>query len=164
MCHVDSPVCPSLTPSLFIVQGGSFLQGASRKKREREREREREITCPAGRVHQFCQLGPPTPSVGVLVRPSPMSCVTEWPSCSIPIRHALSVGCECAPISTVWQSRLILGATPYHSIVMETCLPYRDDVAPRPFARTAGGIVSHCCDNKGDCNPRGGSGSPRTAS
>jgi hypothetical protein len=75
----------------FIVQGEPPYRGLVERKREREREREREFPCPDGWGRQLCQLGSPTLSVGVLVQPPPKSYVAEWPSCSVPICHALSV-------------------------------------------------------------------------
>jgi hypothetical protein len=67
--------CPFPIPMTlpFIVQGGPSLKGLVEKRKEREREREREFSCPAGQGYQLCQSGPPTPLVGVLVRPPPMS-------------------------------------------------------------------------------------------
>jgi hypothetical protein len=59
-------------------------------------------------------------------------------------------------ISMVRWSRSVPGATPYHSVVMEVCLPRRDDVASRPFARTGSEIVFLCSGSKRDCNPCGG--------
>jgi hypothetical protein len=52
--------------------------------------------------------------------------------CVVFCRSGVQEG-EGVLISTAWQSCSIPGATPCHSIVMEVCSPYCDNVAPRPF-------------------------------
>jgi hypothetical protein len=64
----------------FIVQGGPSLWGVGRKKerdRDTQRERERESPYPAGQDRELYQPGSLTPSVGVLLRPLPKSCVMD---------------------------------------------------------------------------------------
>jgi hypothetical protein len=103
----------------FIVQGGPPYKWT--KCREREIHREREFLTPLIGVVNPVSRSPQAATVQLLCRGvAILICPYALYFTSRRGRRAL--------ICAVWKSRSILNVTPYHSAMMEACLPRRDDV------------------------------------